>query len=65
MSPILERAEEGVTDETEEAVEALAHIDGIDGDEDAGGWRKAEHELVGVGGGEELLEELSGAGEVG
>ena len=35
MSPILERAEEGVTDETEEAVEALAHIDWIDGVEDA------------------------------
>ena len=27
---------EGVTDESEEAVEALAHVDGIDGDEDAG-----------------------------
>ena len=56
---------EGVTDETEEAVEALAHIDGIDGDEDAGGWRKAEHKLVGIDGGEEFLEKLSGAGEMG
>jgi len=37
---------EGVTDETEEAVEALAHVDGIDGDEDAGGSREAEHELA-------------------
>lgn len=56
---------EGVTDESEEAVETLAHIDRIDGDEDAGGWREAEHELVGVGGGEELLEEISGVGEMG
>jgi hypothetical protein len=56
---------EGVTDETEEAVEALAHVDGIDGDEDAGGSREAEHELVGVGGGEEFLEEICGASEMG
>ena len=56
---------EGVTDESEEAVEALAHVDGIDGDEDAGGRREAEHELVGVSGGEEFQEEISGAGEMG
>jgi hypothetical protein len=56
---------EGVSDETKEAVETLAHVDGIDGDKDAGSWRKAEHELVGVGGGEEFLEELSGAGQLG
>ena len=56
---------EGVTDEPEEAVEALPHIDGIDGDEDAGGSREAEHELVGVDGGEEFLEEISGAGQLG
>ena len=56
---------EGVADESEEAAETLAHIDGIDGDEDAGGWREAEHELVGVGGGKELLEEISRAGEIG
>jgi len=52
---------EGVTDETEEAVEALW----IDDDEDASGRREAEHGLVGVGGGEELLEQLSGTGEAG
>ena len=56
---------EGVTDETEQAVETLAHIDGTYGDEDAGGRREAEFELVGVGGGEEILEEISGAGEMG
>ena len=28
---------EGVSDESEEAVETLAHVDGIDGDKDAGG----------------------------
>ena len=56
---------EGVTNESEEAVEALAHVDGIDGDEDAGGWREAEHELVAVGGGKEFLEEISGASEMG
>ena len=55
---------EGVTDEPEEAVEALPHIDGIDGDEDAGGWREAEHELEGVGDGEEFLEEICGASEM-
>ena len=28
---------EGVTDQSKEAVEALSHVDGIDGDKDAGG----------------------------
>ena len=37
---------EGVTNESEEAVEALAHVDGIDCDEDAGGRREAKHELA-------------------
>ena len=35
---------EGVADETEEDVEASAHVDGVDGGEDAGGGGEAEHD---------------------
>jgi hypothetical protein len=56
---------EVVADEAVEAVEAFAHIGGFGGDEDAGGGGEAEHELVGVGGGEELIEEVGVLDEVG